>query len=126
MLRGDWEAALPEGLVDRLLDLRDYLETAHEIPGRLRLRLTPQAIARLPKDQAKQVGRDLQRVEAIRSVRLNIMARSVVIEYDAKRISAGLWRDLIHGSRQEAERALEALADIVRKEGGDGLLDDRG
>lgn len=120
------ESGLPDGLVDKLLELREYLETAHEIPGRLRLRLAPRALGRVSKDQAANIGRDLQRVSAVRAVRVNLMARSVVIEYDAKRIAPGLWRDLIRGSREEAQQALQALAEIARKEGGDGLLDDRG
>lgn len=46
----------------------------------------------------------------VRSARLNVMARSVIIEYDASRIAPALVEELL--SAKDDRRAAEALAEL--------------
>lgn len=89
-----------------------YLRIAHHIPGRIRLKLAGDldsaqldAIA-----DAKRFGRALDDVPGIRSVKLNLLARSCTLEYDASVIPAAAWGDFLEGARTPAA---ERLLDIV-------------
>lgn len=93
-----------------LMKVRDELSAAHHMPGRLRLRFSMRAASLLTRDEAAQLGNEIQRLVGIKSVRLNAMARSLVIEYDVARIPSRLWRDLVEGSPGEAAAALRQLA----------------
>lgn len=101
----DWAANL-------LLILRDELSEAHHIPGRLRLRFSLKAVSLVSRDDASHLGEALQRLVGIKSVRLNAMARSLVIEYDHRSIPARLWRDIVEGTPSEATAALHRLASV--------------
>ncbi|XKH37400.1 HMA2 domain-containing protein [Azospirillum doebereinerae] len=75
-----------------LLRFVSLLSIAHHIPGRIRLKLAAKdtdladAIA-----QAKRFGRLVTEAPGIRSVNVNLLARSCVVEYDADRIPPAAW-----------------------------------
>ncbi|MGF7174795.1 HMA2 domain-containing protein [Azospirillum doebereinerae] len=94
-----------------LLRFVSLLSIAHHIPGRIRLKLAAKdtdladAIA-----QAKRFGRLVTEAPGIRSVNVNLLARSCVVEYDADRIPPAAWGDLLAGTPSDAaERLLRAL-----------------
>lgn len=82
---------------------------AHHIPGRVRLKLDGAA-----DGSAAQVRGFIDavgRVAGIRSVNVNLLARSCVVEYDPAQIEPSAWQDLVDGNRSSpAERLLQALA----------------
>lgn len=87
-----------------------YLRIAHQVPGRVRLRLDA-TLADAP--QLRRVGpAELQRVlgaaSGLRDVRLNPLARSCVIEYDNSLIPDPAWADLLAGRDTPAARVLTA------------------
>ncbi|MFW5734723.1 MAG: hypothetical protein ACOCWR_06655 [Oceanidesulfovibrio sp.] len=67
--------------LDDLMSLRRYVSIAHHVPGRLRLKFDP-AIRNDPRFKA------LHETESpfpgVRATRINLMARSMVIEYDTR------------------------------------------
>lgn len=88
------------------------LRIAHHIPGRIRLKLE----ADLDQGQmdaigdAKRFGKALDDIPGIRSVKLNLLARSCTVEYDTGAIPAAAWPDLLGGVRSPAA---ETLLDIL-------------
>lgn len=80
------------------------LNIAHHIPGRVRLKVAAGAEAGLAAavDEAKSFVRAVERVPGIRSINLNLLARSCVVEYDPSQIAPMAWGDLVSGNRTEA------------------------
>jgi hypothetical protein len=87
-----------------------YLRIAHQVPGRVRLRLAA-ALADAPElrrfDPAV-LQRVLGEASGLRNVRLNPLARSCVVEYDDKLIPDAAWADLLAGRDTPAARILTA------------------
>ena len=53
----------------------------------------------------------VSRAAGIRSVDVNLLARSCVVEYDPAQISPSAWQDVVEGTRSpRAERLLLSLA----------------
>ncbi|KJS43039.1 MAG: hypothetical protein VR70_03030 [Rhodospirillaceae bacterium BRH_c57] len=89
------------------------LQIAHHIPGRVRLKLTKgsAAISTSLIEQAKLFARAVNDVPGIRSVAINILAQSCLVEYDTALIAPSAWPDLVSGTRSPAaDSLLEALA----------------
>lgn len=97
-------------------ELQDWLgavQIVHHIPGRVRLKLA----GSLPPGSAKTVNagsvRDvpqlLEKVRGICSLRVNLLARSCTIEYDAQVIPASAWEDLLAGRNTAAAQALDGV-----------------
>ncbi|EME69040.1 hypothetical protein H261_15305 [Paramagnetospirillum caucaseum] len=82
---------------------------AHHIPGRVRLKLDGQA-----EGAAAEVRNFIDaasRAAGIRSINVNPLARSCVVEYDPAQIAPSAWQDIVDGTRSpHAERLLQALA----------------
>lgn len=92
------------------------LAIAHHIPGRVRLRLAVGTEAGMAATlaEAQQFLRSVTAMVGIRSVNLNPVARSCVVEYDPKVIPPAAWQDLVGGVRSEdAEALVRALADAA-------------
>ncbi|GHU03839.1 hypothetical protein FACS1894205_1070 [Alphaproteobacteria bacterium] len=72
-----------------------YLSIVHHIPGRIRLKLA--AGAEIPghlSDAVRTLRDGLDKNPAIRSIRLNMLAKSCVIEYDPEQIAPDAWNAL--------------------------------
>lgn len=94
--------------------LAPALRIAHQIPGRIRLKLAADTLAAHPL-AAGEVGRldaILRGTRGIRRVQLNLLARSCVVEYDPGVIPDTAWPDLLAG-RHTAAAAV--LAGILRE-----------
>lgn len=88
------------------------LRVAHHIPGRIRLKLS--AGHSLDDSGLKLLGayadllvKVLGRVAGIRSVRLNPLARSCVLEYDPQVLSYEGWTDLLAGRNSAGAMTLQ-------------------
>jgi hypothetical protein len=95
--------------MQELLELRSLLTVVHHVPGRLRLRLDPQ-IRNHPA--AGEVASWSGSGAGILATRLNPMARSLIVEYDPKRIDADELEDFLAGT--DAAR-VQALAKTLAK-----------
>ena len=87
--------------------LRRYLTVRHHIPGRIRILFHP-ALLGMPEVQ-ELVNSHSELPPGVHCVRVNALALSVVIEYDAQRIAPVLFEELITG---DDERVMEILAGL--------------
>ncbi len=78
-----------------LMDCRDYLSVAHHIPGRLRLRFSLAVLADPRAMDLLASARAACLPPALRGVRVNAPARSVVIEYDPAVIAPDLLEEAL-------------------------------
>ncbi len=95
------------------------VQIAHHIPGRIRLRLSmsdrpPQLNGREQSLIAQATGfkEALDNISGVRSIRVNVMARSCTVEYDHRVIPFKAWPDLIEG-KASAEAGI--LKRIIEK-----------
>lgn len=94
--------------IETLLRFSRKLRIVHHIPGRIRLKLD----ASVSDEQvdaianARQFGKSLDSAPGIRSVSLNLLARSCTVEYDTRHIPSAAWSDLVNGVRSPAAEAL--------------------
>jgi hypothetical protein len=65
-----------------LLALRDCLEVAHHVPGRIRIRFSLRLLGRPEAARLMAASDNGRTVPGFRGMRVNAAARSVVIEYD--------------------------------------------
>lgn len=93
--------------------LRKYLSVKHHVPGRIRVKFQP-AMAEDPLVR-QLAGSDRGIPDGVSNVRLNSLARSVVIEYDHGRIPPDMLEELV--STPDDARAgdlLRSLNDILQ------------
>lgn len=85
-----------------------YLRVAHHIPGRIRLKLEIDLDAgQLDAiGDARRFGRALDGIPGVRSVKVNLLARSCTLEYDSTVIPAAAWPDFLEGVRSPAAETL--------------------
>lgn len=93
-------------------DLRAFLhdlEIAHHVRGRVRLKLVrdPQFQQAPSGALIEQIQHLLENLPGVRSVRLNLLARSCVVEYDPETIPPDAWADFLSGEPSTAATTLE-------------------
>lgn len=76
----------------RLLDLRPHVRVAHHLPGRLRIQVCPGPVAALALRRYTGAEGEalLQSLPGVRSIRLNALAGSLLLEYDSKQMPFAL------------------------------------
>ncbi|MDQ7832571.1 MAG: hypothetical protein RDU30_12620 [Desulfovibrionaceae bacterium] len=91
--------------IQEMVELRQFITVAHHVPGRIRLKLDP-AVRSHPKAMALAalVGKGNGAFRA----RLNVLARSLVLEYDPDRIDPRLVEGVF---TQDDPQEAAALAD---------------
>lgn len=97
-----------------LLQARRHCRIVHHLPGRLRLRFDPLAIAAAlaggtAERPAEALRGQLAGLAGIRGTEVNLPARSVTISYDPAILPPALWEQLIRGDPAAAAAALESL-----------------
>ncbi|GAB6057538.1 HMA2 domain-containing protein [Desulfonatronum parangueonense] len=94
-----------------LAALRRYLTVKHHIPGRIRVTFDPALAFRPEIRKLAQERPDIP--EGVTNVRVNILATSVIIEYDPGRIKPRLLDDLINADDKKAADILRELHDAL-------------
>jgi len=96
---------------DYLIPLLEEAEIAHHIPGRIRLRFNHSIVTRLPKVNGieKVIQGMLNEIEAIKDIRLNLYAGSVVVQYDTDILSPDFWQEVV------GEKDIEQLKEKARR-----------
>lgn len=104
------DAALPDSR-QVVGHLAPCLRIAHQIRGRVRLKLDADALAAapLPPGTAGRLDGLLTGIRGIRNVQVNLLARSCVVEYDTAVIPDAAWPDLLAGRTTPAAEALAAV-----------------
>jgi len=84
-----------------------WLRVAHHIPGRIRLKLAGDTggLAEILAEVKRFVA-TASTAPGIRSVSLNLLARSCLVEYDPAQIAPAAWTDLIAGTRSDEALSL--------------------
>ena len=90
---------------DYLIPLLEEAEIAHHIPGRIRLKFNHSIVTKLPKVNGieKEIQKIANQIEAIKDIRLNLFAGSVVVQYDTDILSHDFWQEVV------AEKDVEQL-----------------
>ena len=96
---------------DYLIPLLEEAEIAHHIPGRIRLRFNHSILARLPKVNGieKEIQKIVNQIEAIKNIRLNLFAGSVVVQYDTDILPPDFWQEVV------AEKDIEQLKKMAKR-----------
>lgn len=91
---------------DEFAGLFHRVKVAHHIPERIRLKLDLGAAGALAASwaQAEALLEQLRRTRGVRSVMVNAIARSCLIEYDRSIINPTAWVDLVEGKMTEEVR----------------------
>lgn len=93
-----------------LATLRPYLHIAHQVGGRVRLKLAAAAFdAPVLRDGGEALRQRLAALPGVRGIGFNALARSCVIEYDPSIIADAAWPDLLGGRDTPEARRLAAL-----------------
>ncbi len=89
-------------------ELAPTVAVAHHIAGRIRLKLDGglPVFADGRQPTLAEVQAALAAMNGVRSVRINLLARSCTVEYDAKVIPPTAWSDLLNGTESPAADAL--------------------
>lgn len=95
----------------KLVDLEKYLNVAHHVPGRIRIKFSPQILTKPAALSAMREHSELP--TAIRSARVNMAARSVVIEYDPAAIFPEAIEELINGKNKN--KKVQIISDLYGK-----------
>lgn len=104
---------MPAESLGDLLTLRRFVEVAHHIPGRLRLRFSNKLVASLIQGKLKQLDAYCSPDGYLRRYQSNNDTGSIVLEYDAAAIRPHILNQLFGQDSEQAQQALEQLAAIL-------------
>ena len=96
---------------DYLIPLLEETEIVHHIPGRIRLRFNQSILSKLPKLNGieKEIQKIVNQIEAIKNIRLNLFAGSVVVQYDTDIFPPDFWQEVV------AEKNVGRLREMARR-----------
>lgn len=93
-----------------LAELRPHLRIAHQVCGRVRLKLSAVSFDRAAwRAAAGRLHAGLAALPGVRAVSLNPLAQSCVVEYDPGLIPDAAWDDLLAGRDTSAASTLAEL-----------------
>lgn len=84
--------------IELLREVRDQITVAHHIPGRMRLKFSL-SLARHPR--AKELADTAELPQGITGARVNLMARSMILEYDTAVVAPEVFKDFFKSSDPE-------------------------
>lgn len=93
-------------IIEDLIRLAPHTEVVHHIPGRVRIKILPSGF-RMAQDM--DMDAMIQQIPGISQIRVNPVARSLVIEYDKNRLPYDLWEKM-RQLRQQPELEMEVRA----------------
>ena len=107
-------------------ELRSFLRDvriAHHIRGRIRLKVEADVtLIDFPREHVRTFQSLLDRIPAVRSVQVNLLARSCTVQYDPELIPERAWSDLLNGTMSEAAAILERILHDAYMEIGNAKL----
>ncbi|AFL68891.1 HMA2 domain-containing protein [Sulfurospirillum barnesii] len=86
---------------EKLVELGRYFSIIHHIKGRIRLRVNPKIKCHGESVSLQDIEALPQKIEGIKSIKINKIVGSLTIEYDAHIFPDHLWKDLVHGENLE-------------------------
>ncbi|WP_333499339.1 HMA2 domain-containing protein [Kluyvera sp. CHPC 1.2972] len=104
---------MPVESLGDLLTLRRFVEVAHHIPGRLRLRFSSKLVASLSQGKLRQLDAYCSPEGYLRRYQINSETGSIVLEYDAAAIRPQILNQLFGQDGEQAQHALAQLAAIL-------------
>lgn len=108
---------------EALRDCLRSLHIAHHIKGRIRLKLDPSLpTPTLPSAGLQALQAMGDRIAGVRSVSINLLARSCTVTYDPLLIPHEAWGDLMAGRDSSSAIALERILYDTYKEVGNAKL----
>ena len=109
-----------EQLIDALLDHLMYLQVAHHVPGRIRIKASWSAAPKLAGVHEADLARIIAGVPGILDYRINRKALSLVIRYDPNTLAPALWEEiaLLGCDPSRREEIRERLLGVARQKGG--------
>lgn len=92
-------------------DIIPFLRIAHQIPGRVRLKLDIAALAHpaLREGVDTQLKTAFGMMPGVHDIQFNLLARSCIVEYDNASIPDTAWPDLLNGLHTAAAKVLLGL-----------------
>lgn len=99
--------------LNSLMTLRRFVEIAHHIPGRIRLRFTNKLVSSLSQNRLSALESLCSPDSCLRSYSLNTSTGSLVLEYSARELSPKLLAQLFGPDEQEARQALAQIHAIL-------------
>ncbi|NLI34399.1 MAG: hypothetical protein GX422_16685 [Deltaproteobacteria bacterium] len=78
-------------LVDDFMTLLPHLDVVHHVPGRIRLKLRFSGLQAFRKMDVNGI---VSRIPGVVGFRVNVVARSVVVDYDDKVLPFELWQKM--------------------------------
>ena len=103
---------------EQLCGYLNQVQIAHHLRGRIRLRLAayPNELPIPDSHDTERFQSLVERAPGVRSVRINLLARSCLIKYDPKVIPDQAWKDFIAGISSTTALMLEnILRDTYRE-----------
>lgn len=108
----------PPGVV--LAHFRPWLTIAHQVPGRLRLKLGKGALNGVsfegPEGRSEAITTALRRIRGVKNISWNLLARSCTIEYDPAVIPNTAWPDLLANADTPAAQTLRTILDEAHEQ----------
>ncbi|MCG5501814.1 heavy-metal-associated domain-containing protein [Ectothiorhodospira lacustris] len=101
---------------DLLLQLLSRVRVAHHLRGRIRLKLDTDLKGLAGAADIPEIERMLDQLPGVFSVRLNLLARSCLVEYDPDVIPMAAWEDFLQGRATEAADTLRRIVQQARHE----------
>ena len=99
--------------LNSLMTLRRYVEIAHHIPGRLRLRFTSKLVSALSKSRLSSLDQLCSEEGYLHSYTLNTQTGSLLLEYNARALSPALLTQLFGADDALAHRALTDIHTLL-------------
>ena len=103
----------PPGVV--LAHFRPWLTIAHQVPGRLRLKLGGVSFEGAD-NRSDTINAALKRIRGVKNISWNLLARSCTIEYDPAVIPNTAWPDLLANADTPAAQTLRTILDEAHEQ----------
>lgn len=95
--------------LDVFLELRKHLSIVHHIPGRIRLKVNTTILKAFDNVDSGLIDKVLGEIEGIQDVNVNVLARSVRIQYSIKQLQPSWWDTLVNAEEQDALKLFKSL-----------------
>ena len=78
-----------------IIKIAKYFTLIHHTPGRIRLRVSPSILKEAKNISLKDIEDLNKKINGLKSIRINKLTASVIIEYDKEIFPPNIWEDLL-------------------------------